>query len=157
MSKAWNNSGKTAKKYIYCLGQGSPAHVRERPACCFSNALQRPKAAGGGTEVPGGSKGGWTNNLDCLSPSGILQNHSGRDRAERGRQTGGHNGNDCFGDVRDGSRRSNQLSVDSEKTNWNYHWIILRKQAINRKSIKDKQTHTWLGARFQEVTHHLYI
>lgn len=71
--------------------------------------------------------------------------------------TGGRNGNDGFGDLQRRSRRSNQLFVDCEKTNWNYHWITVRKQAINQKSIKDKQTYTWLGARFQEVTHHLYI
>lgn len=112
---------------------------------------------GGGTEVPVGSKAGWTNNSDCLSPSGILQNHRGRDRAEGSQQTGGHNGNDCFGDLQDRSRRSNQLFVDSEQTNWNYHWITLRKQAINQNSIKDKRTYTWLGARFQEATHHLHI
>lgn len=112
----------------------------------------------GGTEVPVGSKGGWTNNPDCLSPSGILQNHRGRDRAERGHQTtGGCNGNDGFGDLQHQSRRSNQLFVDCEKTNWNYHWVTVRKQAINQKSIKDKQTYTWLGARFPEVTHHLHI
>lgn len=118
---------KKKKAKAVPLGQGSPAHMYERPPFCFSKALRSPKGDG---VVRKTRRRCWTVTPDLLptlcDPIKPQREEHGRKEAKRR----GYSSSSCSEDL--GAPSRSQSRAEFKRTNWNSHWATLKKQTTNQ-------------------------